>query len=235
MPKKGKNKKMYIAAIVAVLLIALAVGSIAFVYNIQHPSKSVKVVIGVQVGDTFDYNLTGASVLFSQGAVTPAYLSQYNDTDYYRVAITGINGTKVYFTTDWVFLNGTDIPEAQWVDVSNGNQSDPNGFWGIYSSNLNVGDLTRPGGDDGITVNDTGVQTYGTNTNRTVDYFSVSSQFYDVTDPTQSTYQDVLDTVYFDQQTGMLTALTNEQEFNNPEYTIVITWQLFASSVWTVQ
>lgn len=232
MSKKGLNIKLYVSIAILVILVALGIGAIAFVYNSQHASSSANAVVGVHVGDTFDYKLTGSSILFSQNAQTPDYLIQYNNTDYYRVIITGINGTVVYFTTDWKFLNGTDLQDSQWVNVSSGDYSQ-NGFWGIYSSGLKVGDLTRPGGFDNTPVNGTDTQVYSSSS-RARDHFSISGEFYDVTDPTHSTYRDEFDDVYFDQQTGMMTTLTNVQEYNNPQYNIIITWKLTSTSVWTV-
>lgn len=234
MPKKGPNIKLYVGITLIILLVVIAVGAIAFVYNNQHAPNTVNAAPGVHVGDTFDYKLMGASILFSQNAVTPDYLYQYNQTDYFRITITEVNGTVVTFKTDWKYLNGTNLQSTQWVNVSNGDQSDSNGFWGIYPANLKVGDLTRPGGFDKITVNQTDTQAYASSS-RTRDYFSVSNQFYDVTDPTHSTFRDEFDTVWFDQQTGMLQSLTNIQQYNNPQYNILITWKLSASSVWAVQ
>jgi hypothetical protein len=232
MPKKGFNIKLYISIALVVLLVALGIGAIAFVYNNQHSSSSTNAAVGVHIGDTFDYKLTGSSILFSKTALTPDYLIQYNNTDYYRLTITGINGTVVSFTTDWKFLNGTDLQDSQWVNVSSGDYKQ-NGFWGIYSSNLKVGDLTRPGGFDNTPVNGTDTQVYSSSS-RARDYFSKSGEFYDVTDPTHSTYRDESDYIYFDQQTGVMTSLTNVQQYNNPQYNILITWKLTASSVWAV-
>src|ERR1017187_2368170 len=62
--------------------------------------------VGVNVGDTFTYKLRGDSVLFSSDTTTPAYLSEYNNTDYYQVTITGISGTQVSLNTLWRLTNG---------------------------------------------------------------------------------------------------------------------------------
>ena len=106
MPKKAMSKKVYIAIF---LLVILGIATAAIVY-ITQTSKSV----GVNVGDTFTYKLMGYSVLFNSTAVTPAYLSEYNNTDYYQVNITGIKGSVVSFDTVWKFTNGTAIQNSEW-------------------------------------------------------------------------------------------------------------------------
>jgi hypothetical protein len=189
-------------------------------------------LVGLSVGDTFTYKLTGVSVLFDQEAVTPAYLSEYNNTHFYQVTITGINGSVVTFDTDWAFNNGSaPILTQEWVNVATGANSGD--FWAIYPANLTVNDLLSPQGGNGLTVNSTTTQTYADST-RTTNYWSTSTVFTNINDPTENTQQTNIMQVYFDQQTGMLTSLTSIQEYNNPEYNIIITWQLTSTNVWTV-
>jgi len=220
-------KKVYIAIFLLVLLVGIAVAAI--VYTTQ--TSSSPVVPGVTVGDTFTYKLTGASVLGSADAVTPGYLSEYNGTDYYKVTITGINGSVVSFDTVWQFTNGTAVQNSEWVDLSTG--ADNGDFWAIYASNLNVNNLLRPKGFDTLIVNSTGTQTY-TSSTRQRNFWSIENVFTDINDPTGNTQRYDFMGVYFDKQTGMLDTLTNWQEYNNPQYTIIITWQLTNSTVWGV-
>jgi hypothetical protein len=230
MYKKRSRKNLYFALI---LIVILAVSVAAIVYATQF-SKPAAVPVGVHVGDTFTYKLTGESVLGSVDAVTPAYLSAYNDTDYYQITITGIVASNVSFNTVWRFTNGTEITTPQIMDIASGNKSDASGFWAIYPANLKVSDLLRPTGFDGIKVNATESQAYGA-TNRTRDFWQIENQFQDTNDPTGNTMRDDYIGVYFDQHTGMLTTLTNVQRYNNPQYNIIITWQLTSSNVWAVQ
>ena len=79
----------------------------------QISKSGASVKVGVNVGDTFTYKLTGDSILFSSDASTPAYLSEYNETNYYQVIITGVNGSVVSFDTIWQFTNGTAIQQLR--------------------------------------------------------------------------------------------------------------------------
>jgi hypothetical protein len=228
MPKKAMSKKVYIAIFLLVILVGIAVVA-AIVYTTQ--TSSSPVVPGVNVGDTFTYKLTGVSVLGSADAVTPGYLSEYNNTDYYKVTVTGINGSTVSFDSVWRFTNGTEIQKSQWVDLSTG--ADNGDFWAIYAPNLNVNDLLRPKGYDELIVNSTGTQTYSSSTRQT-NFWSIENVFTDINDPTGNTQRYDFMGVYFDKQTGMLDTLTNVQEYNNPQYNLIITWQLTNSTVWGV-
>jgi hypothetical protein len=224
MNKKPITKKVYIAIF---LLVILGIATAAIVY-ITQASKSV----GVNVGDTFTYKLMGYSVLFNSTAVTPAYLSEYNNTDYYQVNITGIKGSVVSFDTVWKFTNGTAIQNSEWVNLATGNNSGV--FWAIYPSNLNANNMLYPKeANTGLIVNSTGSQTYSTGTRQT-NYWSIENVFTYINDPTGNTVQDILTSLYFDKQTGMLVDLTNIQYYNNPYYNIIITWQLTNSTVWGV-
>jgi hypothetical protein len=225
MPKKAISKKVYIAIFLLVLIVGIAAYA-AIVYTTQ-ASKSV----GVNVGDTFTYKLTGISVLGSADAVTPSYLSDYNNTDYYKVTITGINGSVVSFDTVWQFTNGTAVQNSEWVDLSTG--ADNGDFWAIYAPNLNVNNLLRPKGFDTLIVNSTDTQTY-TSSTRTRNFWSIDNIFVDINDPTGNTMREDYMYVYFDKQTGMLTTLTNVQQYNNPGLELIITWQLTNSTVWGV-
>ena len=224
MPKKAISKKVYIAIF---LLVILGIATAAIVY-ITQSSK----LAGVNVGDTFTYKLMGYSVLFSSDAVTPAYLSQYNNTDYYQVTITGIKGSVVSFDTVWQFTNGTAVQNSEWVNLAYGNSSGD--FWAIYPSNINAKNMLYPKeANTGLVVNSTGSQPYSSDTRQT-NYWSIENVFTDTNDPTGNTVQDISTSLYFDKQTGMLDELTNIQYYNNPQYNIITTWTLTNSTVWGV-
>jgi hypothetical protein len=230
MAKKAGTKKKYIAVF---LLVTLGIAVVALIYVTHFSSKTeaTGLTVGVTVGDSFTYKLTGESVLISSGTTTPAYLSQYNATDYYQVTITGINGTLVTFDTVWKFTNGTAIQNSEWVNIGTGANSGD--FWAIYPANLNVNNLINPKGNDGLIVNSTSTKTF-VDSSRVINYWSISNVFTNPRDPTGSTQQYNWWGVYFDKQTGMLIDATNVQEYNNPQYNIIIIWQLTNSTVWGV-
>jgi hypothetical protein len=223
------SNKLYIAI---VLLTVLIVASSAIIYAMSTASvKPVKV--GVNVGDTFTYILQGVSNL-GIDATEPSWFMQYNNTDYYRVTITDVNVTSVTMDTTWKMLNGTETRLVQTIDLATGMKTDQlAGFWALYASNLNKGDLLRPRGFDGLIVNSTDTKTYADST-RQRNIWSLQNDFFDTTDPTFSTYRNEFTTVFFDKETGMLDTLTNVQQYNNPSMALIITWQLVSSSVWTV-
>ena len=226
------TRKLYIAI---VLLVILCVATAAIIYTATQLSAPKPVVSGVNIGDTFTYSLKGISTLTGLDAVDTPSFSQYNETDYYKVTITDVNGSSVSLDTIWRFTNGTEINDNQTIDLSNGKKPDQNtGFWAVYASNLNKNDLLRPTGYDGLIVNNTDTKTYADST-REINIWSIENQFFDMRDPTYGTQRYDYIRVYFDKQTGMLESLNNYSEYNNPAMTEVITWKLTNSTVWAVQ
>ncbi len=231
-----------VGAVILIMLIAVVAGFSSGLFNHVLPNTPTTPTStpfsrsgnNLNVGDTFTYKLTGSSVVGSADVITPAYLSQENETDYYKVTITGINGTHVSLNTLWQFLNGTQVTSSQIIDLSTGIVSDPNGFWAVYTPNLNVNDLLHPNGSDNLIVNSTDTQRFASST-RTRNFWSTEKQSVDTNDPSGNTMRDDYLGVYFDKQTGMLESLTNIQFYTNPEIEITITWQLTSSNVWVVQ
>jgi len=178
MTKKPTHKKAYIAIF---LVVILGVASAAIVYATQRAN----IKVGVKVGDTFTYKLTGDSDLFSSDAVTPAYLSEYNETNYYEVIITGVNGSVVSFDTIWQFTNGTAIQNSEWINLATGNYSGD--FWAIYPPNLTLNNLLYPQEENtALIVNSTTTQTFAGST-RPSNFWSGDDVLYNSNDPTGST------------------------------------------------
>lgn len=229
--KKRSSKKIYIAILLLVVLVA---ASAAIVYYSGSVAAPKPVTVGVHVGDTFIYSMKGTASLTGLDAVVPEYFYQYNNTDYYKITIADVNTTNVSLNSEWRFVNGTIVNEAQTIDLSNGAKTNQYGFWALYAANLNVGDTLRPNGFDGQIVNKTDTQTYASST-RDRNFFEVANEFWNVNDPTHNTLRYDYMSVYFDKQTGMLQTLTNIQSYNNPQMTLAITWQLVDSTVWQVK
>ena len=82
----------------------------------------------------------------------------------------------------WTFKNASVITGSQTIDLSNGNKTEANGFWAIYASNLNVGDLLRPNGFDGVTVNASSTITYA-NSARERNFMAIGGESYPATRP----------------------------------------------------
>jgi len=235
MPQKGLSTKVYIA-IVLVAILAVATGAIIYTTQFSKPATA-NVAVGVHVGDTFTYKITGTAVLSSVDANPDSQspnFSDLNNTDYYKVTITGINGTRVSMDVSVAFNNGTVINESQWLDVGSGDKSTTTWqFWELYPADLNVNKMLRPTGFDGTYVNSTDTQTYSTST-RQRNLFSIDNVFVDVRDPTGKTMREEMTNLYFDKQTGMLVNLNDVQYYNNPGMELIITFKLTSCSVWTV-
>ncbi len=226
--KKGVNKKVVFAVI---LLAVIVIGAVAAVfYSNQHTSTLAKV--GVHVGDSFTYSITGSC----SGAVSnvdyPGFY-QLNDTQSYTVTVTDIQGDSVTLKIDWVFVNGTDIPKQQTIDLGNGSMTDANGFSFLYPSNLKVNDLIYPKMSSKVPVNETLTQTYASGARESA-YFHVSTTQVYTQDPTQTTKRYLYDQIYFDRQTGMLTDFSEIQEYTNPEVELEVIYNLRSSTVWNV-
>jgi len=233
-----RRKNSHYSRNIGIVVLVIAVMLISTVATVltqtpKQPSKPTS-EDGLKVGDTFTYKLTGSAVLGSPDVVIPEEIWQYNDTKYYQVTVTSINGTQVLLSTLWQFNNGTQLTRPQIIDLSNGAKADPNGFWALYSSNLNEKDLLHPKGTDRLRVNSTDTQKFADST-RARNYWSTETQFVDTSDTTGNTMRNVFVGVYFDKQTGILDNLTHIDFFTNPEIELIITWELTNSNVWAVQ
>jgi len=228
----SKKKNSVLIYLLVGLLVALIVSGVAIFYVLQ-PGPPQPAVPGVNVGDVFTYSIQGRAILGNEEAFQPDGFEQYNQTDYYRVAITNVEGSVVSFTTTWRFVNGTELVENEWIDLSFGNKTSATTFWPIYGSNLRANDRLRPLGADGIVVLGTDTKTYAIET-RERNLWQMQDEFYDSTDPTMSRTRNELNSVYFDKQTGMLESLTNVQTYNDPPMQLVTNWKLIDTSVWQV-
>ena len=226
--RKTSHKKLYLAILLIVVL-SVAVGALVYA-----SIPTVKATPGVHVGDYFTYSIASYVDLQGLDATMSPGFDQYNQTDYFKVTVTGVTGSNVSIDTLWAFKNGTQVSGQQTIDLSNGKESVTNGFWAIYSSNLKVGNLLRPTGTDELTVNMTDTKAYA-GSSRQRNFWFIENEFYDVNDPTHNTLRDDYTGVYFDKQTGMLETLNNISAFNNPLKTEAITWKLVSTNVWAVQ
>jgi hypothetical protein len=223
-------RKIYIAiVIIAVLCIASAYAVYSMVQSQQTPP--ITAVSGLKVGDTFTYSMKGLASLTGPNATVSDSFLDLNQTDYYRVNITSVDGAEVSYNSTWRFLNGTEYFTPGTVNLLSGG-GNPD-FWAIYPANLTINQFVRPSGTDGAIVNGTEARSYK-DSSRQTNYISLQSQFYDSTDPTYTkTYTDYM-YVYFDSKTGMLVELKEIQFYSNPEVVLTINWKLEDSNVWAV-
>jgi len=240
MPQRKKShSKRYTGVAFAMIIIVLITVAV-FYYTLnskQTPASTANPSapnVPLAVGDTFTYNLKGSTVLGSSDVVTPNEFMQFNNTNYYQVTVTGINGTQVSLETLWDFNNRTQTDSAQIINLSSGRFADPNGFCYLYLSNLNVSDLLYPQGTEKLIVNSTSTQEF-INSSRATNCWSEEDQYVDTTDPSGNTIRDDFVTINFDKQTGILDNLTRIEFFTNPQIELITTWQLASSNVWAVR
>src|SRR5271157_5310635 len=225
--RKNKHLIRIIVAVVAVIAVVLtaAVAAIYFGSTNTQKTPSLKANPALQVGDTFTYKLTGSTVIGDVDIITPSEFLQYNETDYYKVNITSIQGSQVSLETTWQFKNGTQVTSPQVIDLSTGACAELAGFSYLYPANLNVTDPLYPQETSKLFVNSTSTQQYA-HSSRATNYWATEDEFVNSADQTGNTIRYDYISVYFDKQTGMLDQLTRIEFFTNPEIQLTTTWQL---------
>jgi len=228
---KGVNKKAVVAAIV--LVAVLAVGAAAVVlYSFQGHAAKTTAKVGVKVGDYFSYELTGEANGPVPSTISPDF-SIYNNTDYYKVTVTAIEGTKVTLDTVWAFKNGTTVNNPQTIDLASGILTDQNGFYALYPADMVKNQLVYPHVYSGVWVNGTDPLDYSSGS-RQINYYTATGTLYYSQDPTHSTQCSTWDQVSWDKTTGMLTNLISARNYNNPQLSTEILWTLTSTNLWTV-
>jgi len=227
--KKGVNKKVVFAIALLVLIVAVVTASVVLS---QKPNQSALPTtnVGVKAGDYFTYTLKGYSTGPVPSTISPDF-SIYNDTAYYNVTVADVNGTKVTLDTEWVLNNGTIINSPQTIDVASGIISNENGFYALYPADMTTNQTIYPHVYQGVWINGTDPITYSSGV-RLANYYTATGTLYYTQDPTHSTYCSTYDQVDFDRATGMLTDLVSDRDYNNPEISTQIFWELSATNAW---
>ena len=236
MTRQKRKHLLRSVAIAVAVIVVITVGAAAISYSggtSQKPQTSTSEST-LSVGDTFTYKLSGSTVLGSSDVIAPAEFMQYNDTDYYQVTVTAIEGSQVNLETTWQFKNGTQLTSPQVIDLSTGATAELAEFSYLYPSNLNVTDKIYPNETGNLAVNTTSTQKFADST-RTINSWSTEDQYMNTADQTGNTMRYDYITVNFDKQSGMLVSLTRIEFFTNPEIQLTITWQLTDTNVWAVK
>ncbi len=218
-------KKLIITIVILIIIAAVVVAAILA----TQPPPTESVVTGVVAGNTFTYNLKASANVNEDNVTLPPAITEYNNTESFRVTITSVSNSTVSFNTAWRFINGTEINDSGYVNVLTGDDNQV--FWAIYPANLTKNMLLNPQGTDGNIVNDTEVRTYKSG-DRQTNVMTLQNQFPDSSNPTR-VYEDYL-YVHFDKTTGMLVELQDIQRYNDPEAVLTYSWILVDSNVWAV-
>lgn len=226
---KKKNKYRLLIAISAVLVITVLLAVTIFLGS----PLANEVTPGVRVGDEFIYDITSSWDSDDPNATVVDYYVQLNTTEYYKIAITDVNGSKVSIKTTWRFANETEIEQTSTMDVNTGIAYPYNAFWAIYATNLQKNDRIRPSGASRAIVNETETKEY-TSGLREINVVSLTEQYYDADDPTYSTTWNEYMVTEFDKQTGMLVEFHDISIYSNPGQTMTVSWILIETNVWEV-
>jgi len=226
------TRKTHRAIIPIVVLCIIAFTAFLLTRPLPEQQPSETVVAGVAAGDVFTYSIKGFARIIDSNATIPENFFQLNMTEWYRVAITQVTDTEVFFNATWRFSNGTEIDKTGKVNIKTGigNSQD---FWAIYASGLKAGDFVRPFGTDRLAINATENRTYKSGERETNKAY-IETTFYDVDDPTGTRTCDDFLTIYFDKQTGMLVELTDVNLYSSPEIMLTLEWEIIDSTVWDV-
>jgi hypothetical protein len=227
MGKKKKSRLLIVAAVTLILAVVLAL--IIFLGS----TSSQAIVPGVKVGDEFIYDIKTAWSSNDSNATLDNYYVELNMTEWYKIAVTDVNGSKVTINTIWRFTNATEVDATSTLRVDTGIAYPTNAFWGIYAANLNVNERIRPLGVTHAIVNETIPRDYTSGT-REINVIQLDEQYYDADDPFGNTTWTDFMNVKFDKQTGMLVEFHNISMFTNPSQTYTLSWILLETNVWDV-
>ena len=227
MAKKRSRLRLIVAvAVVIVIVLALVIFLVA-------QATPQGVVPGVKVGDEFVYDIKGFWSSTDPNATMTDYYVQLNMTDWYKITVTDVDGSKVSINTTWRFTNGTELTGTNSVDVDTGTVYPSTAFWAIYAANLKENDRARPTGASPAIVNETTTRDYASGARET-NFVSLTQQLYDADDPTGTrTWTEIMN-IKFDKQTGILVEFRDISLITNPSITTNIAWTLKESNVWDV-
>jgi hypothetical protein len=183
-------------------------------------------VPGVHQEDYFIYDITSHWSSSNASLTVPPYLLGINDTRWYNVTVSSVQGINVTARTAQHFANGTDDNRLITLDVDSGSIYFMVGFQGFFDANLVAGDLLRPSGNDTVTINQTISRDYASGKRET----NVLTLSYPVTDYTNSSLGTATVTYYIDKATGVLVERKDYAEF--PDQNGSEVWVLKDTNLW---
>ena len=222
---KKRTRTIIFIAIIATIMIILA----AFIVLTNFGSLGT--VAGVRAGDEFIYDMKGYWTSNEPDLTVPVTVEEINMTEWYKIAVTKVDGAEVTFATTWHFSNGTELQGNGNVNVETGIKYPSEGFWQIYIANLKKNDFVRPIGPDRSTINETSTRDYASGSRET-NRISLELEYYDSNNPrsTWTEYQNI----HFDRQVGILVELSDKSIYANPDVTVTQVWTLKDTNRWAV-
>jgi len=210
------NRKLAISKLLVALLCLAFVGQVL--------AQTAQVAPGVSPGNVFKYKVTYFWNSTNSADVVPANWVEANTTEYYQATIKEVTGSTVTLTTVQHFLNGTDVPKDELIDVGNS----LGGSLLIYAANLVKGSYLYPVATYlPWIINDTVPRSYGSGV-RDTNWITVR-----MTDVENYVYRYT--SLYFDKATGVLVDAYFEDVFSNmPNQKFGRSIVITESSLWTV-
>ncbi|MCW4044742.1 MAG: hypothetical protein NWE94_04405 [Candidatus Bathyarchaeota archaeon] len=180
-------------------------------------------VVGVSEGNVFEYDMV-AYWTSTYTDTVPAEVSAYNQTEWIRVTITGVSGTRISMRVTTHYRNGTEIGAEGFSDVETGEGSEGPPFIG---ANLGRNDLVNPSAAEKWYINETVTRTYKEGTRET-NHLKLQ---YVETDSTVGEFTRMYD-YYFDKRTGALVEYTSQVSYSG--FSNIIKSKLTSSNVWVI-
>jgi len=210
-----------------IILSVLLIGSSSLAFGEMMNSN-----VGVANGDVFRYSYKCNFNSNGTSAALPASFSWINQTDYFMVNVTEVNGTSINFSTNMRGLNGTNSLGVCAMNVETGTASisgygGPTDASSFYFMARNVGMMGRmfPSSNSNPTINDTLMMTYAGG-QRLTNHFSMNSI---------QNGMRVNSDFYFDQSTGMMVEWRQVAlQTGTLQSNITQVMKMTSSSVWVV-
>jgi len=188
---------------------------------------------GVKAEDEFTYEIKSFWNSQDPETVPSDSFFEFNQTEWFKVTVTGVSEAEVSINTTWRFKNGTKLEGIGTMNVETGMPYPTGGFWAIYAASLKAGDNVRPIGPDRSTINETATRQHANGTRET-NRITLVQESCDANDPTHTrTWIEYMNN-HFDRQTGMLFELRDTNVYTNPDMTLTILWMIIDTNVWTV-
>lgn len=181
-------------------------------------------VVGVSVGETFDYSYVLQWSSTDPTAFPPSAYVELNKTYSIQFRVADISGSKINLEKTVTFKNGSQTKETGYIDIDTGDILISFGSL-IVGANLNVEDKLYPSGGHAV-INDVSTRTYPSGQRETNHYI------FETTD--QNNYQKI--EIYFDKQTGVAVSYSYESTETSDSYTTTAQEMLASTNadVWTV-
>ena len=181
--KSHKNQTRPLSVIDMNKKLTIALPLLAFlVFGLVGQTLAQTRLPGVHQEDYFIYDITSHWSSSNASLSVPPYLLGINDTRWYNVTVSGVQGINVTARTAQHFANGTDDNRLITLDVDSGSIYFMYGFQGFFDANLTVGELLRPSGNSTVTINQTISRDYVSGKRDT----NVVAISYPITDSTNS-------------------------------------------------